>query len=1793
MIDPATVPVPPADVPQTTSRKKLYLALGSFFILICIATGGFWAWSNGLFSKAEILPQTISLTITANNSQSDGIDPTTTFSITSTEALSPQTLENALITEPPIPFEITRLTPTSFTLKPQIELAKDSLYKFKLVTDPNSEEMLQTWAFQTQGEFRITQVTPRDKASSVPTNTSIELVFSHEQFEDPAAYVSFSPSLTGRWERHFQTAVFIPEKIEPQTLYTITVDPKLQLIGTDKTLQKERVIQFETAVNRDNQTTSIQREITEFSPDETPVISINTYPPIAGEITTKIYQFPSSEAFADSWLKKQEIPDWAYASRDQYQPSTQGLPVAKEFSAPLQTQDYLTFVVFPEALSPGWYLTELSIPNQPVKKYVWMQVSYLAAYTSYSETQSLAWVQDRQSGQPINQANVSIYKGGKLGETDAKGLAVFSTPSEVFTGREYSTFMDTAKTPPVAMLKISANGQSLVLPAFMSAPSNYRQGWGWYDYQSSQSQQYWEYLDFDKPVYKPQDTVQFWGVMRPREKTTKLPTGITANIVSGYGDETVKISNQAVPVEISSDGTYIGKIDLPLVKPGGYVFQLTDDQDHILVSRYIDVATYVKPAYSLELTTAKQAAFAKETIAVSGKASFFEGTPVAQLAVKLDAGNQGEAAQTKLVTDAQGMFSGTFVTSIGDTYNGTRPQSQYLNLTPFTSEEGDIYASESILVFPSKYLARFTTRREGDQAQVALQLNTVDLSKQLSEFPKETEYTGPAANQATTTVTVKRIVYDKVDAGELYNPILRTVEKRYNYNRREEFVKSETLTTNEAGQAFLNTPIATSETLLVTFSIPDPDGRVVEEQVYVWGGQTEDQAYTSLVLETTKEAAQKQGTTPTSLTYDANENITVNFKKGNQYLQSGDRQHFLFRVAQRGFRAVQVDTQPSFSYQFKPEDAPNVIARGVWFDGKYFRETGTQTWQYTSENSRLSLNILTDKQRYYPGDEVKLQLAVKDTSGQPVQGTFNVSVLDKALLAFRTAGEQILTSLYSQIPSGVFYTYSSHQDPRTPGAEGGGGCFLAGTHILMADGSLKTIENIQVGDQILTRRTTTDAELIADTVTDTISHQVREYLVINDQLRITPEHIVWVNRSWQIADRLRVGDSLLDARNQPVVVRSLERRFENVAVYNLSTQTTHTFMAEGLYVHNEKGDRSVFKDVVFYKNLSTDNQGTAQASFKLPDNITSWAITAQGLSQDAVPKAGSQVTEIAVSQDLFVMTTLAEEYLRGDQPVLQLRAFGNLLQPGQAVEFFVEAPSLGLTNRTTLSGTAFTPANFPLGQLPSGQHTIIVGVKANGLEDKLTRTITVRENRLTRPTTKLVPIEVNGGIAVPEAASPITVTFTQAQRGPAYKVLETLAAQSSDRLDDRLARILAQQWLYPDQPQNETLSTDIYQVKGGLNLLPHSDEDLYLSALVALTTPDMIDAASLNQYFNSVLQSNTHSRTEYILAMAGRAGLHQPVLISLQRFAQETDLTTVEKIYLGLGLASLGDQTTAQTLFAPVLSSATPTDDTLTITDLANPDQKQAVTWLAAALAQSVGSSQTLAFVHGAQSLTSKENVSHLEASLWVKTTLETAATGNGRLVYELNGQSTEFVFDPTQRAHSVLLSPDQLASLNISVAEGTLVAIVKTETPVTSNQTLSDLAVERHFEVVGGAGSGQPIKEGDLVQVSLPFTIMNSNLTGCWQVSDWLPAGLKVVTQPSLYGSSIPDRNWYPYEVSTQKISFCVQPQSTGKSDTIRYYARVVQPGLFRTEGALLQPMNQTGIFTTSAPDDLTISPL
>ena len=141
-----------------------------------------------------------------------------------------------------------------------------------------------------------------------------------------------------------------------------------------------------------------------------------------------------------------------------------------------------------------------------------------------------------------------------------------------------------------------------------------------------------------------------------------------------------------------------------------------------------------------------------------------------------------------------------------------------------------------------------------------------------------------------------------------------------------------------------------------------------------------------------------------------------------------------------------------------------------------------------------------------------------------------------------------------------------------------GNCFLAGTKISMSDGEYKNIEEVQVGEKVVSYDELSKTKTISKVI-DIYHHPIDEmvddnYLIIKTEkgklIKVTPNHRIYSDGVWKFAGDLKVNDHLLNDQNEIDKISSIQKVYKKVLNYNLEIEKYHVYYAESILVHNIK-----------------------------------------------------------------------------------------------------------------------------------------------------------------------------------------------------------------------------------------------------------------------------------------------------------------------------------------------------------------------------------------------------------------------------------------------------------------------------------------------------------------------------------------------------------------------------------------------------------------------------------------------
>ncbi|MGW7207582.1 ricin-type beta-trefoil lectin domain protein [Streptomyces sp. NPDC054837] len=192
-------------------------------------------------------------------------------------------------------------------------------------------------------------------------------------------------------------------------------------------------------------------------------------------------------------------------------------------------------------------------------------------------------------------------------------------------------------------------------------------------------------------------------------------------------------------------------------------------------------------------------------------------------------------------------------------------------------------------------------------------------------------------------------------------------------------------------------------------------------------------------------------------------------------------------------------------------------------------------------------------------------------------------------------------------------------------AAGSPQCFLAGTKVLLADGSSKNIEDIELGDEVLSTDPET-GESSSQPVTALISTEADKHLnelsiegpTGTHKITATAEHPFWVPSTgeWVNADHLKPGMTLLSDDGTTAEITGNRAYTDHVRTYNFTVAVHHTYYvllgATPVLVHNTCGAALLDRARELYATRADEASTVAVARVRNvnnPDRVETWVAT--------------------------------------------------------------------------------------------------------------------------------------------------------------------------------------------------------------------------------------------------------------------------------------------------------------------------------------------------------------------------------------------------------------------------------------------------------------------------------------------------------------------------------------------------------------------------------------------------------
>lgn len=595
------------------------------------------------------------------------------------------------------------------------------------------------------------------------------------------------------------------------------------------------------------------------------------------------------------------------------------------------------------------------------------------------------------------------------------------------------------------------------------------------------------------------------------------------------------------------------------------------------------------------------------------------------------------------------------------------------------------------------------------------------------------------------------------------------------------------------------------------------------------------------------------------------------------------------------------------------------------------------------------------------------------------------------------------------------------------------------------------------------------------------------------------------------------------------------------------------------------GERTNFRDTAVFTEVTTDAQGNGSLTFTLPDNLTSWRLTAQGFSDGLF--VGQTQSALIVSKDVFVNVAFENDQLSRDRGTVLAGTYGRALTDKDGVAYtfsIVDVPN----SETKQSAPAFSIVRYALPELATGTYRVRTAVEAKGKTDVVELPLTVTGSRLLRRTVKsmMLPSET----PLPYGNTGKTIfRFDDADRNVAYETLWDIVGEAYSRLDDTAAANIARR-LLQDQ-YGESYGGDVgdlvpFLTGKGAALYVIGSENLEYGSLAAEELALNGSRQELLGWFRGALDDPKQNTEQVAYALYGLAQLGEPVLPEIRQVLAAQDLADRDRLTLLLALEALGAKEDARPAALALFQKYGESQDLFFRLNLGeNDDEKIVASARFTILAAGLGLDQRYGLLRYLGAYPPKETRTTLERALATSRLRATTPPNEATITYELEGKSATVTLT-AEKPLILTLDATQAKTLKVTAVTGRvgLISTFQEAFDITKATRDPRLSITRTYLVNGKKTT--TFATGDLVRVQFTWSKKGDAFGKNFSIIDLLPTGLRPISNPWNYDRT--RQLAYPYAIAGQRVSI----YAGDKGSTFYYLARASAPGRTVGEPAVLQ---------------------
>ncbi|MBP7176417.1 MAG: Ig-like domain-containing protein [Thermoclostridium sp.] len=924
-----------------------------------------------------------------------------------------QELTNKITITPQTAFTIKQGSSGEFLLQPSIMKA-NQIYSISF--SDTEEGISYSWAFQTRKEFYVVQTTPRDKATYVPVNTGIEINFSHKAQNDLSSWFEITPRVSGRFEIHQDTVAFVPDQpLEHDTIYTIKVKKGYALHSGGMELKEDTIFAFQTEPVTEGgdegyscESFEFSRHIYNFFPYEQPLLSVYTNIERTTPVEFSLYRYGSEKDFKDDLYAQEDRPFWCVHYNKPI--STEGkelvLSVNTNFLQEDDSEGYYgtKYIEVPQTLPEGHYVAVIKKDEQ--ERHAMLQVNDLAVYVGAADNKTIAMIYESESASPVE--GVKVVFDSFTMQTGKDGLAV--SDNALFT-EESSQVKNYAVQRQGHPSHFATMGGSYYSANYYYDYENYY-GYANDFYYGDINDLYWGYLFTDRDMYMPSDTVNIWGMLAGKDGST-APGKVRITLSRGYswyyGTEDYALIDET-EVQLTGTNTFNASFSYEDISQGSYTLEVFSG-DQKLLSKVFSVNKYVKPIYSVTTGISQKNVMLGEKVEFTMDTKFFEGTPVNGMNFDYYIPEiVGQNRAGTLTTDDNG-HAALNLEAWMETYTW-QPQTICIQVSNADTEQASVNAYENLTVFPRDIMIRAKDDIRGNPTNnqkihtVEVAANKINIEKiRNKDWYLSEEYTGDPVDMRIQ-VELYETWYTKTQIGTSYNYITKETYPQYEYDKQERLLQTIQLNTID-GKASFEFTQEEEKGYYAILRCEDSQGREIVQEEYFYKYYYSDDYYDWRQIDYYHIEKDQPS-------YSVNEQAVLSLYKGETPVIREANKKVLFMLYRKGLVDYMLTDEPTWKVNFQESYMPNAGVKAVYFDGKNFKSSSTQSLQFDYQDRELKINVTPAKKQYRPGETAIFDVEVTDAAGKPRKAEVLFSVVDEAFFALYDQSVSILYDIYNQ-----------------------------------------------------------------------------------------------------------------------------------------------------------------------------------------------------------------------------------------------------------------------------------------------------------------------------------------------------------------------------------------------------------------------------------------------------------------------------------------------------------------------------------------------------------------------------------------------------------------------------------------------------------------------------------------------------------------------------------------------------------------------------------------------------------